>query len=118
MRDYTHSLCQSKSGKSVLFRINIEDKFGKQKVNLVTVSGWRNTFALTHLFFHTPEWNDDVRKKYVGIHVLKCAKNKYEAVQFISIVKSLSLMEIHFWANKFMTNKKSGKAWRVLYQQS
>jgi len=118
MRDYEHSLCQSKSGKSVLFRINIDDKFGKKTINLVTVSGWRNKLALTHLSFQTKEWNDDVRRKYIGIQVLKCAKDKYEAIEFINIVKSLSPMEIHFWTNKFMTNKKSGKAWRLLYYGS
>lgn len=115
MRDYKHSLCQSKSGKSVLFKINIDDRFGKQTLNLVAVSGWRNKLALTYLFFQTEEWNDDVRRKYVGINVLKCAKNKFEAVEFINIVKSLSLMEIHFWANKFMTNKNSRRAWRTMY---
>lgn len=115
MRDYNHSLCQSRSGKSVLFRISVDDKFGKQTLNLVMVSGWRKKLALTHLFFQAEDWNDDVRRKYVGIQVLKCAKNRYEAIKFIDIVKSLSLMEIHFWANKFMTNEKSNRAWRTLY---
>lgn len=116
MRNYDHLLCQSRSGKSILFRVNIDDNFGKQTLNLVVVSGWRNKIALNHLFFQTKEWNDDVRRKYVGIHVLKFAKNQYEAIEFINIVKSLSLMEIHFWANKFMTNKKSCKAWRAFYK--
>ena len=115
MRDYKHSLCQSKSGKSVMFRMDIEDRFGKQTINFVSVSGWRNKLALTHLFFETEEWNEDVRRKYVGLQVLRCAKNKYEALEFINVVKSLSLMEIHFWANKFMTNERSRSAWRALY---
>lgn len=115
MRDYKHTLCQSKSGKSVMFRIYVDDRFGKQEINFTSVTGWRNEFALTHLSFELGEWNDDVRRKYVGIQGLKCAKNKYEAIEFLNIVKSLSSLEIHFWANKFMTNEKSRKAWRSLY---
>lgn len=115
MRDYKHLLCQSKSGKSVMFRVDIDDRFGKQVINFASVSGWRSKLALNHLFFETEDWNDDVARKYVGIQVLRCAKNKYEALEFINLVKSLSPMEIHFWANKFMINEKSRKAWRAMY---
>lgn len=115
MRDYKHIICQSKSGKSIQFRIYIDDKYGKQSITFASVSGWRNKLALTHLLFETEEWNDDVRRKYVGLQVLRCSKNKFEAIEFINIVKSLSSLEIHFWASKFMTNQRSGKAWRMLY---
>jgi len=115
MREYKHVLCQSKSGKSVMFRVDIDDRFGKQIVNFALVSGWRSKLALKHLFFETEDWNDDVARKYVGIQVLRCAKNKYDALKFINLVKSLSAMEIHFWANKFMINEKSARAWRAMY---
>jgi len=115
MRDYKHVLCQSKSGKSVIFKVDIDDRFGKQTINFASVSGWRSKLALNHLFFETEDWNDDVARKYVCIQVLRCAKDKYEALEFINLVKTLSSMEINFWANKFMTNEKASKAWRSLY---
>ena len=65
MRDYKHVLCQSKSGKSVMFRVDVDDRFGKQAINFASVSGWRSKLALSHLFFETEDWNDDAARKYV-----------------------------------------------------
>jgi hypothetical protein len=115
MRNYKHVLCQSKSGKTVMFRVDIDDTFGKRAIKFASVSGWRTKLALNHLFFETEDWNDDVARKYVGMQVLRSARNKYDASLSINIVKSLSSMEIHFWASKFMISDKSGRAWRAMY---
>jgi hypothetical protein len=115
MRQFRHMLCQSRSGKSVMLRVDIDDRFGKQAVNIASVSGWRGRLALNHLSFEGNDWNDDAARKYVCIRVLKCAKNKFDAINFINTVKSLSSIEIHFWANKFMINENAGKAWRAMY---
>jgi len=60
--------------------------------------------------------NDDVARKYVGIEVLRCAKNEYEGIKFLEIVKNHGGMEVHFWASKFLLREKAGKAWRALYR--
>ena len=115
MRIYNHILAPSKSGKSVIFQINVDDRFGKQIINHSSVTGWRCKIALKHLFFNSEDWDDDVTRKYIGLQVLKSSKDKYEAMQFIEQVRSHSSMEVHFWAYKFLTNEKSVKACSVLY---
>ncbi len=115
MRVYNHILEPSKSGKSVIFKINVDDVYGKQTINYSSVTGWRGRLALLHLIFNSEEWNDDVTRKFVGLRVLRCAKDKYEGLQFIDEVKALSNMELHFWAYKFLGNQKAEKAWRALY---
>ena len=116
MRNFNHCLTTSKSGKSVIFRITVDDRFGEQTINFFSVTGWRARLATTYLSFETEEWNDDVVRKFVGINVLKASKDKFEAMQQIDQVKSLGNMEVHFWANKFLTNDNSAKAWRALYK--
>jgi hypothetical protein len=118
MRNYKHVLSQSKSGKTVIFRVDIDDMFGKHAIKFASVSGWRTKLALKHLFFETEDWNDDVARKYVGMQVLRSAKNTYDALESLNLVRILSSMEVHFWANKFMINQKSGKAWRAMYLKS
>ena len=115
MRIYNHVLAPSKSGKSVIFKINVDDRFGKQTINHSSVTGWRCKIALKDLVFNSEDWDDDVTRKFIGLKVLKSAKNRYEALQFIEEVKSHSNMEIHFWAYKFLTDQKTIKAWRSLY---
>ena len=115
MRNFNHVLSQSKSGKTVFLKIDIDDRFGKQSINYSSVTGWRSRLASKHLSFESEEWNDDVARNYVGLEALRGAKNQYEAHQFIEAVKALSRMEVHFWANKFLTNEKSVKAWRSFY---
>lgn len=115
MRKYNHVLCESKSGKSVIFRIDVDDRFGKQSINFLSIRGWRARIAMQYLTFQTEDWNDDVERKYVGIQALKFAKDKHQALQFINKTKELSSFEIHFWANKFLTNENTGRAWYTLY---
>jgi len=115
LRIFNHILKPSKSGKSVIFKINIDDRFGKQVVNYSSVTGWRCRLAMRHLFFDSEDWNEDVTRKFIGLQALRCAKDKYEALKFIEEVNALSSMEVHFWAYKFLTNEKAVKAWRALY---
>jgi hypothetical protein len=84
MRDFRHTICQSKSGKSVIFKVDVNDIFGKHEIKFTSVTGWRSKLALNHLFFETDEWNDDAARKYVCIQVLRCAKNKNNALDSIS----------------------------------
>ncbi len=99
-----------------MFKITVDDVFGEQTINFSSVTGWRAKLATKYLSFETDEWNDVVVRKFVGLHVLKAAKDKFEAMQYIEQVKSLGNMEIHFWANKFLTNNNSLKAWRAFYK--
>lgn len=115
MRFFKHSLQESKSGKSVLLRVQIDDRFGKTMVNFSKVTGWRKEVAQKYLELETGEWGDDVARVYVGLEVLKSARNRYEAIQFVNIVKSLTKLEVHFWASKFLSNERTIRAWRVLY---
>ncbi len=116
MRSFNHCLTTSKSGKSVIFKITVDDRFGEETINFSSVTGWRARLATKHLSFDTEEWNDDVVRKFVGLSVLKSSKDKFEAMQFMEQVKTLGNMEVHFWANKFLTNENSAKAWRALYK--
>ena len=84
-------------------------------INHSSVTGWRCKIALKHLVFNSEDRDDDVTRKFIGLQVLKSAKDKYEALQLIEEVRSLSSMEVHFWAYKFLTNEKAIKAWRALY---
>ena len=115
MRMYDYALVVHKSGEKASFRTTINDRYGTQTIDLSSVRGWRCTIASKHLMFETDKWSDDVTRKFVGMHVLKCAKNQKEAVQFLDTVKSLGTAEIHFWAYKFISNKKTSKAWRSFY---
>lgn len=115
MRKFRHLLCPSKNGKSAVFRVVVEDRFGKKTINFTFVMGWRKELALKHLAFESEEWNRDVARAYVGLQALKCAKDEYEATKFISDVKSLGSMEVHFWANMFLTNDRTRRAWRAFY---
>ena len=117
MRNFNHCLTTSKSGKSVLFQITVNDRFGEKTINFSSVTGWRTSLALKHLSFNISEWNDAVVRKFVGFCVLKSSKNKFEAIEFIEQVNALQNMEVHFWANKFLTNDNSAKAWRSLYKK-
>ena len=79
--------------------------------------GWRARLATKYLSFDGgDEWSDTAVRKFVGLHVLKASRDKFEALQFIEQVKLLGNMEVHFWANKFLTNDNSAKAWRALYK--
>lgn len=114
MRQYHHILQRSKSGKSIAFKIYVNDRFGEQKFNYVSLSGWRATAAEKHLLFDQEEWNEDLARKFVGMVVLKVAKDQYQGVRFLNHVKAESDMGIHFWAHQFLVNKKAPGAWKYL----
>jgi hypothetical protein len=115
MRNINHLLCESKTGKSAILKIEIDDRFGKKMINFSSVKGWRKDLALKYLSFESKEWNANVVRIYVGLQVLKYARDRYEGVRFISIVRSLSNLEVHFWSAKFLTHNKTKSAWRSLY---
>ena len=102
MRQINHILEKSKSGKSMILKVEIKDRYGNQKVTFSSVKGWRMFLAQKHLLVESDEWNDDVARKFVGMEILRCSKNEYEATKFLNIVKNQSILEIHFWASKFM----------------
>jgi hypothetical protein len=115
MRNINHLLCESKTGKSAVLKIEIDDRFGKKTVNFSSVKGWRKDLALKYLLFESKEWNDNVVRTYIGLEILKCTKDKHEAIKFINTMKSLNCIDLHFWSNKFLTNAKTKKAWRSFY---
>lgn len=115
MRNINHLLCESKTGKSAVLKVEVDDKFGKKAVNFASVKGWRKDLALKYLLFESKQWNDNVVRMYLGLQVLKCAKDRYEAIKFINVIKSLSGIDVHFWSNKFLTSDKAKKAWRSFH---
>lgn len=114
MRTYRYVLQKSKSSKSVIFKIYVSDIFGEQKINYVSLSGWRAKIAERHLSFDQNEWNDDIARKFVGMMVLKIARDQYQGTQFLNHVKEESEMGIHFWAHQFLKSKKASSAWKIL----
>lgn len=114
MRIYHHVLQRSKSGKSVIFKIYVNDVFGEQKINYASLSGWRARLAEKHLLFDQEDWNDDIARKFVGMMVLRIARDQYQGIQFLNHVKGESEMGIHFWAHQFLKNKKASSAWKIL----
>ena len=115
MRNINHLLCESKTGKSAVLKIEIDDRFGRKTVNFSSVKGWRKDLALKYLHFESKEWNDNVVRTYVGLQILKCATDRYEGIKFINILRSLANIESYFWSNKFLTDKKTKRAWRSFY---
>ncbi len=114
MRIYHHTLERSKSRKSIIFKVHVDDRFGKQRINQALLSGWRAKLAEKRLFFDKDDWDDDVARKFVGIMVLKIARDEYQGTHFLNNVDAESNMEIHFWAYQFLSNKKASHAWKIL----
>lgn len=114
MRVYHHILQRSKSGKSIIFKIYINDIFGEQRINYASLCGWRASLAEKHLSFDQEDWNDDVARKFVGMMTLKIARDQYQGARFLNHVKAASDMEIHFWAYQFLKNRKALNAWKIL----
>lgn len=117
MRTFNHCLAASRSGKSALFRITVNDRYGERTITLSSVTGWRAVLAKRYLSFDSDEWGDQAVRMFVGLNVLSAAKDKVEAIHYIDTVKSIGSAEIHFWASKFLNNDKARGAWRVLYRE-
>ena len=115
MRNINHLLCESKTGKSAILKIELNDSLGRKTVNFTSVKGWRKDLALKYLQFESKEWDESVIRIFVGLEVLKCSKDMHEGIKFINIIKVMNSIEIHFWSNKFLTNRVTKKAWRAFY---
>jgi len=116
LRVFNHAIVSSRSGKSVMFKVVMDDRFGQRAVNLSSVSGWRATIAKKYLDLSGEQWENEVVQKFVAINAPKAARSKYEALQFLEKVKSLGDAEMHFWASKFLVNERTAKAWRAFYR--
>ena len=114
MRIYHHILQKSRSGKSIIFKIYVNDVFGQQQINYASLSGWRAKLAERHLFFDQEDWNGDIARKFVGMMALKAARDQYQGTRFLNHVKEESEMEIHFWAHQFLKNRRASSAWKIL----
>jgi len=118
MRQINHRLVRSKSGKSVTLRMEVNDMYGRKNVNFSVLRGWRMLMAEKHLgSVESDDWNSDVARKYVAMKVLGCAKDEFEGTKFLGVVKEHGIMEVHFWASKFMLEERTAKAWRALYSR-
>ena len=117
MRTFNHCLVSSKSGKSMLFRVTVNDRYGEKMITLSSVSGWRAKLAKKYLLFDSDEWNDITVRTFVGLNALSAAKSRLEAIHYIDTVKSIGRTEAHFWASKFLNNGKTRSAWRALYRE-
>jgi hypothetical protein len=116
LRTIKYSVEKSVSGKTAGVVATIEDRFGREKISFSRVRGWRRELALKYLKLDPQGWTDDAARAYVGLEVLKCAKNRDEALKFLQMVKELSQLEVHFWSTKFLNgNKKAKRAWRAFY---
>lgn len=115
MRRVNHLLAKSDSGKSITLKMDIDDRYGRQKVSFSTLRGWRMLLAEKYLLGESEEWTDDVARKFVAMEVIKCSKNEFEAARFLNVVKDHSSFEIHFWASKFMIHDRASQAWKIIY---
>ena len=108
-------MAKSKSGKSIILQVEVDDIHGKQKINFSSLRGWRMALVEKYLVGQSEEWSDDTARKFLIMKVLNCAKNEFEGAKFLGIVKGHGTLEVHFWSAKFMINDKAVRAWRVLY---
>lgn len=115
MRLFNHCLATSKSGKSVLFRVTVNDRHGERMITLSYVSGWRAQLARRYLSFDSDKWDDQAVRTFVGLNALSAAKDRIEAIHYIDTVKSIGSTEAHFWASKFLSNERARSAWRAFY---
>ena len=117
MRTFNHCLGSSRSGKSVLFRVTVNDRYGERMITLSSVTGWRAELARRYLALDSDEWDDNAVRTFVGLNVLSAARDRFEAIHYIDTVKSIGSAEVHFWANKFLNNCNARGAWRALYRE-
>ena len=117
MREFNHCLVASKSGKSMLFRVTVNDRFGERVMTLSSVTGWRAALAKKYLSFDSGELDDRAVRTFIGLNVLSAARDRFEALHYIDMVRSIGSMEAHFWANKFLSNDNARGAWRALYRK-
>ena len=115
MRQINHMLSKSNSGKSIALRMEINDRYGKQKIVLATLKGWRMHLAEKSLLIESKEWTHDVARNFVAMKVLQCAKDEFEGSRFLNIVREHSSFEIHFWASKLMAHGKAIQAWKIMH---
>lgn len=116
MRSVKYRLRESASGKTACLQAVIEDRFGQKKVSLSSLRGWRKEIAEKHLKLESGKWDDEAAKTLVSLEALKCAKSPDEAFKFLQAVNSLSQLELHFWATKFLNgDKRPRRAWMILY---
>lgn len=134
MREWQYWLIEK--DKSVSLDALIIDNYGKQSFRYGSVRGWRKNLLKTFikgiqskyqrlnnlkngdLEFDdsnlTMNWDYNARI-LVCIKILQASKNYYEANLFIESIEAMSTGEIHFWAAKFLSNKKTKNAFRSLY---
>ena len=117
MRTFNHCLVSSRSGKSALFRIIVNDRYGERMITLSSVLGWRAELARKYLSFDSDEWDDTTVRTFVGLNVLSAAKDRMEAIHYIDTIKAMGSTEAHFWASKFLNNNRARSAWRVFYRE-
>jgi hypothetical protein len=115
MRKFNYTLTFSKSGKSLIFKVGVDDIYGERYYTFSILKGWRKDLANKHLKFENNEWDIDTIKSYIGFEILKVAKDKYEGIKLINIVKGLNIFEVHFWASKLLINKKARRAFKIMY---
>lgn len=117
MRTFNHCLATSRSGKSALFRVTVNDRDGERVITLSSVLGWRAKLARRYLTFDSDEWNDAAVRTFVGLNVLSAARDRIEAIHYIDTVQSMGSTEVHFWTSKFLTNDRARSAWRAFYRE-
>ena len=89
MRSFNHCLVSSRSGKSTLFRITVNDRYGEKMIILISVLGWRAKLARKYLLFDSDEWDDVTVRTFVGLNVLSAARDNHEATHYIDTVKTI-----------------------------
>lgn len=116
MRHFRHSLQQSNTGKSLILKVQIDDRFGKTVINFSKVTGWRKELAEKIFMLDSKEWADDTARVYIALEVLKGTRNRREALHFMNEVKTMTKLEVHFWASKLLSNERAARALRILYE--
>ena len=101
----------------MLFKVTVNDRYGERMVTLSSVTGWRAELAKKYLSFDSDEWNDTTVRTFVGLRALSAARDRFEAIHYIDMVKTIGSTEAHFWASKFLNNERTRGAWRALYRE-
>jgi len=107
-----------KKDRTAYLCVEVEEKGKKRRIQLARVHGWKAELACRFLSFTANGWSDDVARAFLGLNVLRIAEDEWAAMRYISIVKEMKKLDLHFWVDKFLRDReKADRAWRVFYEK-
>ncbi|MEM0461821.1 MAG: hypothetical protein QXH32_02100 [Candidatus Caldarchaeum sp.] len=114
MRRLKYVLSEGRGGTAVL-RVEVEEKGRKRAIPLTFAMGWRAELALRQLPRESGDGIDAARM-YLGLQVLKCARDRQEGWRFLQIVRDMERFEVHFWSYCFLNyGRRARRGWRAFF---